>query len=403
MIKRYGRTLIGLVALVVICTAGCSRNVGSHKNQTVSTVAVVEDKSASETTSSNSDSNESLQHFTETVNESFHIDAEAKEYPAEGTAGIYVGDPKRISKEEIQRFIDACGTKIASSQEINSSDMDYYNGVCENGAVFYAEQDVHNHPYSKFIYRNDEKCKFYQAYPIYTGEEEYLTNTKYTVGWMFSESKVLSFGTATEAEQRIRIALEALGLTDLKLLRTLYCDHQTLDSAMQRITTNEDYSPLGMTAENNGYPVKETWSEEDDAYVFSFGFSVYGVPMSYRYFDSSRTAWYTGSEIVVWYTKDGIVNLVVNTPWQVGRTETSPAPIVSAQTALDVAKAKLECDLIKQDKRIEEIRLEYHYVQDWGRWLLMPVWAVACSSRSGPDTDRVYTFVYVDALTGNEL
>lgn len=402
MDKYHRSAIFGLVALVAIYTTGCNRNMETPESEIVATVTVSENTLTTETTY-NFDANESLQHFVETVNENFHIDAVVKEYPKKGTAGVYIGEPKRINKEEIQRFIDLCGTKIASSQEINSPDMYYYNGVCENGAVFYAEQDTHNHPYSKFLYRNDEKCRFYHAYPIYTGEEEYLTNTKYTVGWMFAEPKDLSFGSALEAEQCVRTALARLGLVDLKLLRTLYCDHETLAAAMQRITTHQDYGPLGAAVENNGYPIKEIWTEEDDAYMFSFGLSVHDIPMSYRYFDSSRTAWYTGSEIVVWYTKDGIVNLIVNTPWQVRETETPPTPIISAQAALDVAKTKLEYDLIKNDKSIEEIRLEYHYVQDRGRWLLMPVWAVACSSRSGPDTDRVYTFVHVDALTGNEL
>ena len=220
---------------------------------------------------------------------------------------------------------------------------------------------------------------------------------------MFTEPKELSFATAEEAEQRVRAVLDALGLLDLKLLRTLYCDHETLEAAMQRITTHEDYAPLGVKVENNGYPVKEAWTEEDDAYVFSFGFSVQGVPMCYRNYESGRTAWYTGSEVVVWYTKDGIVELNITVPWQVGEAETPPASIVPAQIALEIAKTKFGYELMKRDKRIEEVRLEYHYVQDRDRWLLKPVWAVACSNGYDDTDDRSYSFVHIDAQTGNEL
>lgn len=230
-----------------------------------------------------------------------------------------------------------------------------------------------------------------------------MTNAKYTVGWMFIEPKAFSFATKAEAEQNVRDALAALGLSNLKLLRTLYCDHQTLEAAMDRVTTNEDYGPIGVTVENNGYPIRDDWSEDDDAYMFSFGISVHGVSMSYRYDTSEETAWYTGSNVVVWYTKDGIVSLSVDTPWEVGEVETPPEPIISAQTALEAAKTKFGYNLMDRDKRIEEIRLEYHYIQDRERWLLKPVWAVALSYTDETHFDRYYSFMNIDALTGDEL
>lgn len=402
--------LLQMTALVgiMICLMGCANSDSIpviHTSENQSTIETTPQRGlhADEIIPQGPSSSVEPTHIVETVNEDFHIDAMVKEYPPDGLAGVYVGDPRRITKEEIQRFMEACGTTITSSEESSNSNMDYYNGVCENGAVFYSEQNVQGHPYSQFLYRNDAKCQFYRAYPIYSGEESYLTNSKYTVGWMFTEPKELSFSTEAEAEQNVRRTLNVLGLSDLKLIRTLYCDHKTLEAAMLRVATYEEYGPLGAKEENNGYPIKETWLDEDDAYVFSFGFSIQDTPMCYRYFASGKTAWYTRSDVIVWYTKDGIVNLVVNTPWQKGETETPPTPIISAQSALDVAKKKLSYDFTKPDKRIEEIRLEYHYVQDRNRWLLKPVWAVACSYSSGPDTDRIYSFINVDALTGYEL
>lgn len=399
---RQAAALLG----IMICLTGCANSSPTPITQPSESLSVIETALQSEPRVgeivSQEPANTEPTRIVETVNENLHIDATVEEYPADGLAGVYVGEPVRITKEEIQRFLEYCGTTITSTKESSDSDMDYYNGVCENGAVFYAEQVVHRHPYSQFIYRNDEKCQFYKAYPIYTGEESFLTNSKYTVGWMFMEPKELSFATELEAEQNVRKALNMLGLSNLKLMRTLYCDHQTLEAAMQRITTHEDYGPLGAKVENNGYPVKEIWTAEDDAYVFSFGFSVQGVPMCYRYYSSGKTAAYTCSDVVVWYTKDGIVDLVVNTPWHVGEAEKIPVPIVPAQTALDIAKTKLGYDLMKPDKCVEEIRLEYHYVQDRDRWLLKPVWSVACSHKSGHE-NRIYDFINVDALTGDEL
>lgn len=405
MKKKYGLKFFGMATLMVfaICLAGCTVNAEDPEEKLVATVTAVADTAVLETTQIDSVAAPAPQHFVETVNEDFHIDATVEEYPADGLAGVYIGEKKRFTKEEINSFFNFCGTAIDSSNESSTGDMDYYNGVCENGFVFFSEQSSHNHPYSKFIYRNDQKSQIYRDYPIYNDEQEYLTNAKYTVGWMFIEPKAFSFATKAEAEQNVRDALAALGLSNLKLLRTLYCDHQTLEAAMDRVTTNEDYGPIGVTVENNGYPIRDDWSEDDDAYMFSFGISVHGVPMSYRYDTSEETAWYTGSNVVVWYTKDGIVSLSVDTPWEVGEVETPPEPIISAQTALEAAKTKFGYNLMDRDKRIEEIRLEYHYIQDRERWLLKPVWAVALSYTDETHFDRYYSFMNIDALTGDEL
>jgi len=341
-------------------------------------------------------------HITETVNENFHIDADVVGYPADGIAGIYIGTPKRLTKEEIAAFLASCGYTIASAEESNDGYTDYYNGVCNSGNVFYYSQDSSGHPYSQLVYRNDAKYQTYQPYPIYLGERDYITNSQYTVGWMFTEPKDLSFATAAEAEQNVRSALAALGLSDLKLLRTLYCDHQTLKAAMERLATHEDYAPLGDPQENNGYVIKEDWSEADDVYIFSFGIPVREISLSYRMF-SRETSAYVGSNIYVWYTKDGIINANIETPWSVGGEEALPQPLIPAEEALETAKVKFSFDLKRQDKRIEEIRLEYQYFQDRDRWLLRPVWAVFLSYTYDGDTSRYNTFMDIDAITGDEL
>lgn len=343
------------------------------------------------------------QHFEETINEEFHVDATVYNYPSDGLAGVYAAHKKEFTEEEIDAFLVYCGTSATSTEETGDTHISYYKGTCEKGYNFIYERPMNGHPYSVFSYRNREKIEPYMEYHIYSGEESYVTNAQFTTGWMFTEPKDLTFGTAAEAEQYIREALKCLGYGDLVLLRTLYVDHETQKAAMERCITNEDYAPLGEPQENNGYTVREDWSEDDDAYLFSFGISVQGIPMSYRY-DGGETAYYTGSDIVVWYNKDGIVSLFANTPWTVGEEEQTPSPIIPAAEALELAKEKFSYHPDDyRDIRIEEIRLEYQYFQGWDRWHLRPVWAVAASHTFDDFPARIYEFMNIDTLTGNEL
>ncbi len=344
-------------------------------------------------------------HIAQTVSKDLIIDAEVSGEPLDGLAGVYIAKPKDFSKEEINAFITCCGESIVSTKEWDDGAMAYYNGECTNGYRFgymWGLDGRNNHPYAQFQFYDTGRYMTYYDYPIYTGEENYITNPRYTVGWMFTEPKTFSFATAEDAEISVRNALAILGLPDLTLLRTLYIDHDTLAKAGELLASDENYAPIIGDAENNGYTLRDDWSEEEDAYLFSFGISVNGTPMSYFFDDSDKTATYCGSEINVWYTKSGITFLRVSTPWTVAAAESSPEPIISAEAALEVAKEKYSYDLSMKDKRIEEIRLLYKYSQNRNQWLLRPAWTVQLSYQIGQSTDRYYQFMYIDALTGKE-
>lgn len=345
------------------------------------------------------------QRFEETIDGEFRVDASVFQCPEGGLAGMYVGQPQRFTQAQIDAFLSALGTSCtAATEKTDASNTLIYKGSCDNGASFSVERPNSDHPHYAFLYGDRSKYGQYYDYPIYYGEESFLTNPKYTVGWLFTEPKDFAFGTAAEAEQDIRNALKTLGITDLELLRTLYVDHKTQEAAMKRVIGNPDYAPIGDFQPHNGYPIREDWSEDNDAYVFSFGFSVQGVPMSYRTGVLGNDEYYCGSEIVVWYNKDGIVFLHLEMPWEVTEEAQPPVPVIPAVDALETAKVKFAAlpDHYR-DKCIEEVRLEYQYTREGDRWLLKPVWAVAMSYTDDAFYVRYYQFMNIDALTGNEL
>ena len=219
---------------------------------------------------------------------------------------------------------------------------------------------------------------------------------------MFTEPKDFHFATAKDAEDSVRGALAALGVPDITLLRTLYIDHNTMEAAGKRLATDPAYAPIGEPQENNGYPIRDDWSEADDAYMFSFGISVESTTLSTR-FEIRDTASYIGSQIIVWYSANGIDFLSVDMPWKVGTIVQEPEKIVSSEEALKVAENQVEGILTYQNISYFEPFLEYQYKQEKDKWILYPVWTVKVSYQMTGSTETSYSFISVDALTGEEI
>ena len=321
-------------------------------------------------------------------------------------AGVYEGSPQHFSEEDIDRFLSHCGDGVASSQKDTGDTHIKYSGTTNKGKTFLSLKSTGYHPHEVFQYVDEERYAIYREYPIYAGEEAYETNAQYSVGWMFTEPKDFSFATAEEAEKTVRTALAALGVTDITLLRTLYIDHNTMEAAGKKLASDPAYAPIGEPQENNGYTLREDWSEADDAYMFSFGIAVENTPLSTR-FEIQDTATYTGSKIIVWYSGNGIDFLSVDMPWKIGRLLQEPQKIISSEEALAIVKNQLDGILTYQNVSYYDPFLEYRYKQEKDTWILYPVWTVKVSYQmmTNADTasDVMYRFLCVDARTGEAL
>ena len=403
---------IASLFLAAACLAGCvSTNPAAPTNppQTQSVTAAAPDApSTSAQIPTETVAIVEPTHVEKVVDENFSVDADIVGAPENGMAGVYTAAPKVFTKEEMEAFVNHCGFTITSTKEWEERDMLCYTGTCSgNFGLSYMRglPGVNQHPYATFqFYSMDERLQIYGEYPIYTTEYFYQTNPEYTIGWMFTEPKDFSFATKAEAETVVRDALKVLGLPDLTLLRTLYIDHSIMEEAGKRVTTDEAFAPIIGAKENNGYSLRSDWSEKDDAYLFSFGIPVSNTHLSYS-LEAGDTTNYCGTDIVALYTTHGISRVFVDTPWVVGEAVEEPAPIVSAQAALEVAKEKYTNDQYAHmtNKRIEEICFEYQYFQNGDTWLLKPVWSVKLSFSIRSVNEKFFEYTDVDALTGKEL
>ena len=397
---------MGAMLLATACLAGCASTKPAAPTNPPQTVTAADVASAPAQIPTEPAAIAEPTHVEEVIDETFSIDADIVGAPENGMAGVYTAAPKVFTQEEMEAFVNHCGLTLLSTKEWDDGDMLYDNGTCSGDFGFSYVRGlpgVTTHPYATFqFYSTDAHFQIYGEYPIYINERSYQTNPKHTIGWMFTEPKDFSFATKEEAETIVRDALKVLGLPELTLLRTLYIDHSIMEEAGKLLATDEAFAPITGPKENNGYTLRSDWSEEDDAYLFSFSIPVSNVPLSYNY-GAGDTAHYCGTDIVALYTAHGISRVYVGTPWVVGEAAEEPAPIVSAQSALDVAKEKYTYDLSMANKRIEEVRLEYQYFQNRDTWLLKPVWSVKLSFTIENVNEKFFEYTHIDALTGREL
>lgn len=375
-IFKKGISFIVALGIVILCTACAKSNEDSNYTEELSDAAIAQGQSS----------------------ESDTIAIETRS----GYAGIYEAEPQRFSDEDINRFLSCCADSVASSQKDTGDTYIRFSGTTKSGKQFLCLESTGYHPHEVFQYIDQERYNTYSAYPIYSGEELYETNAQFSVGWMFTEPKDFSFATAKDAEESVRSALAALGVSDITLLRTLYIDHNTMEAAGKRLATDPVYAPVGEPQENNGYPIRDDWSEADDAYMFSFGISVESTTLSTR-FEIRDTATYIGSQIIVWYSANGVDFLSVDMPWKVGAIVQEPEKTISSEEALKVAKNQAEGILTYQNISYFDPFLEYQYIQEKDKWVLYPVWTVKISYQLTGGTDAIYRFISVNALTGEEL
>ena len=340
--------------------------------------------------------------FYEEVQEDLLIDAEVKGTASGAKPKVYLGEMKVFTKEEIDDFLAWNGDAVSEVTQdgLQGNEM-VYAGTCRSGSTFGQGSSEEGLYPSIFSYVNQERYERYNAYPIYSTQLMYEENEEHLITYLFTEPKDLSFATAQEAETEVREALATLHLGELYLNRTLYVSHERMAQAGEELQSEKwTHEVKGRTAQ---YPQRDDWAEEDDCYMFEFFCAADGIPLACRG-EKSNTVSYCPNSIVVWYTKDGIIDLEVIYPVTFVQVVEEPEQFISAGEALEVAKNKFVNILATQKRTIERVELVYVYWQDGTRWLLRPMWEVtvrqAATETVSFDTLR---FVRVDAMTGDEM
>ena len=342
-------------------------------------------------------------HIYEEVGGNFLIDAEISGPPEGVVPKVYRGHYKSFSKEEVDAFLEQVGDSVAEIRSDGIEGKDYcYSGACTSGGSFSTCANADGTTMTSDFSYNRRKNKIYE-YPIYINQDDYNDSKEIRLAYLFEEPTDMACGTAAEAEEAIRMALSALGLSDIVLNRTLYISHDRMAQADELMQT-EEWSGSVKGGEMSQFQGND-WSEADDCYMFEFFCGVDGIPLSYQSW-KRETATYCGNYITAWYDADGLLSVGVYYPWVADEVAEEPDQVISAEEALQVVQNKIGNVITGQNQELQSLTLRYLYRQDGDAWLLIPVWeAVIHQASKDPDSwvPESCTYVTVDAITGKEI
>ena len=342
-------------------------------------------------------------HIYEEVGESFLIDAEVSGPPEGVVPKVYRGHYKSFSKEEVDAFLEQVGDSVAEIRSDGIEGKDYcYSGACTSGGSFSTHANADGTTTTSDFSYNRIKNKI-DEYPIYIDQDDYNDSKEIRLAYLFEEPTDMACGTAAEAEEAIRMALSALGLSDIVLNRTLYISHDRMVQADELMQT-EEWSGSVKGGEISQFQGND-WSEADDCYMFEFFCGIDGIPLSYQSWKRETTT-YCGNYITAWYDTDGLLSVGVYYPWVADEVAEEPDQVISAEEALQVVQNKIGNVITGQNQELQSLTLRYLYRQDGDAWLLIPVWeAVIHQASKDPDSwvPESCTYVTVDAITGKEI
>lgn len=264
---------------------------------------------------------------------------------------------------------------------------------------------------SIYLYRNQD-----QGDPEKFSKDDTILNllTEYAQSNPDHQNDSLAFMTIEEAIQRAENIFKELGLCWQPVLQTsIGMDHQQIMQYQQERVPEYDGIALQKT------PALDNLTQEDDAYLLTFGFSYNAVPIygfsqepNIELRSDSPIPVYMSAEMII--TPQGITSFNLTGGYKI--VETDVRPLLSAEEA--VAKYKQKWDstilpLADENWKVYTIYLEY--ITKWadGSLYLTPYW---CLGRDAMITNRLTgetawsrevgypgTGVRFNAFTGEEL
>ena len=87
--RKKGIYTMAALLVLAVCLTGCTGSAEMPEETTKRIVPTAADELEAGNTPTASAANTEPQHFVETVNENFHIDAMVTGYPVDGLAGVY--------------------------------------------------------------------------------------------------------------------------------------------------------------------------------------------------------------------------------------------------------------------------------------------------------------------------
>lgn len=340
-------------------------------------------------------------HVEKTLEENLRVDLDLTIPGSDDDPGTYLAEMPPIDQDSINRFLEAQGDSVTEVTGESTFDGVYgYNANTKLGEIHWSRRSRENiRPYNTMSY-----CRKTEAsvYPHYLQTLQYHDDDDSSFLSRFPE-KDLPFMTLAQAEQKAIDALALLGIHDVVFARELCLDHEGMTAYVQSLGSRINDKEGGTSEDFSGV----TFGEEVDAYTFTMIFEKDGVRTTRVHFVNT-TLQYDGTEIRMTITADGIVDFIMNFPYNFGARLATEATRADPEAILAVVEAGAMDTLSPHERVIESMQLEYLHWQDGDRWILKPVWVVrtrtidALTFYNGEKGDTVF-FQMFDFATGEEI
>ena len=208
-----------------------------------------------------------------------------------------------------------------------------------------------------------------------------------------SEGTDLPFCTIEDAEKDIKETFRQLGYEDVQVKRVHSIDHKIMQEKETYLLDNKQY--LMEQEAGKRPPKKETWTDEDDGYLFELRVVVNGLPIlcGQRILADDTTI--IGGEAFAGYGSEGIEYLQLNTKYHVTAKETTS--ILPYEEILASLEKRYEDLITDPQTEISDVQLSYYPIIETDQRKLIPAWA------STEETGNGTRYIYLNAVDGTEL
>lgn len=222
----------------------------------------------------------------------------------------------------------------------------------------------------------------------------------------------LGFMTKTEAIKTVKGILNDLSIEVSDSVEAYAIDHETMQLQQeQRMQENPDIALM--------YQTKNKFTEKDDFYLLCFTVIMNEMPITpYDYMFQGGDRSVPGSEIKVYFSKDGIFYFVAKGLYLMKGVAESPNRLITLQEAIEKA-FEIHKSIITTDKLlVEDVNFEYGFVpynQNYNEIKLTPTWTLRLSyevegsyskegkSKKAINESKQTRIIAINAVTGEKI
>lgn len=398
--KLLGAVVIMLALILISAVLGCGQKTSLDvKQPSTADVLIDSDGFVSE---SPSDA-EATEHFYKEYSEYFLLDADA-DVILEPVDSLHAAPVKFDTAAIIDMFMQAENPTPETSEDNEV----YYNVYDKEEHIEHLSIGANG---DSVIYRNTgftKNVKFPTENFVTQKDYAFSNNGNPPYPTVYKQEN-LRFMSAQDAVNEVRGILTQLGIATTEEVDVFAIDSGSMQTH-QAVMMEKDPGAIGF------YNIKDQFTEDDEFYILCFTAECGGVPVS-SVGNELNNRYISGSEITVYYSKQGIVNLYLSGIYTPQGSAESHEDILTAEEAADAAFGHYNAIINDFGDNIDEwlnggkyvvIKMEFVYAptaynENCDEFLLVPAWELTVKWHTL--TDRYYGNEYdiCDVLTVNAV